>query len=86
MDAYLLLLLGTVVVSTAAQAHGGNLAVWTSAVQPVDGGLVVNVSCPADARSGLSLVVGGLKAAPFCVHLSDLGVERQGQGEIPAWR
>jgi hypothetical protein len=86
MDAYLLLLLGTVVVSTAAQAHGGGLAVWSSAIQPVDGGLVVDVSCPANTRSGLSLVDGGLKAAPFCVHLSDLGVERQGRGEIPAWR
>jgi hypothetical protein len=86
VDAYLLLLLGTVVVSTAAQDHGGELAVWTSSVQPVDGGLVVDVSCPADARSGLSLVDGGLKAAPFCVHLSDLGVGRQGRGEIPAWR
>jgi hypothetical protein len=86
VDAYLLLLLGTVVVSMATQAHGGELAVWTSAVHPVDGGLVVDVSCPADARSGLSLVDGGLKAAPFCVHLSDLGVERQGRGEILAWR
>jgi hypothetical protein len=75
VDAYLLVLSGTFVVSTASQAHGGELAVWTSAVQPVDGVLVVDLSCSADA-----------KAAPFCVHLSDLGVERQGQGKIPAWR
>jgi hypothetical protein len=77
--AYLLLLSGTVVVLTVAQAHGGELAVWTSTIQSIDGdgGPAVDVSCSTDARSGSSLVDGGLKAAPFCVHLSDLGVERQ---------